>query len=62
MATVAINNAMNAGLLAIRILGSGNPALLTKMDRFLRRQEEEVIGKVEVLKDVGWERYEVNRP
>lgn len=31
VATVAIGNAANAGLLAIRILGTSDPALLQKM-------------------------------
>ncbi|KAJ7200978.1 phosphoribosylaminoimidazole carboxylase [Mycena rebaudengoi] len=48
VATVAINNGTNAGLLAVRILAAGMPRL------------SEVLNKVEKLKDVGWENYSAN--
>lgn len=44
VAAVSINGAQNAGLLAVRILGAGNPELLDKMARYqedLRQQVEE---------------------
>jgi 5-(carboxyamino)imidazole ribonucleotide mutase len=34
VATVAIGNARNAGLLAVRILATGDPDLLERMERF----------------------------
>jgi 5-(carboxyamino)imidazole ribonucleotide mutase len=34
VATVAIGNARNAGLLAVRILGAGDPALVEAMRAF----------------------------
>lgn len=34
VATVAVDNAVNAGLLAVRILGTKYPALQKKMDRY----------------------------
>jgi 5-(carboxyamino)imidazole ribonucleotide mutase len=34
VATVALNAAKNAGLLAARILASGNPELLVRMDNY----------------------------
>jgi phosphoribosylaminoimidazole carboxylase len=61
VATVAINNGMNAGLLAVRILSAGIPALITQMDEYLRNLETEVMGKVTKLEEVGWEKYEVKR-
>jgi len=61
VATVAINGGMNAGLLAVRILGAGMPNLLTEMDGYLEKQEKEVLGKVDKLAEVGWEKYEVKR-
>lgn len=61
MATVAINNGMNAGLLAVRILSAGDPALIEAMDKFLKEQEQEVLGKVEKLEEVGWEKYTVKK-
>ena len=47
VATVAIGNAMNAGLLAVRMLTVGNPALLEKVQRFMEGQEEEVLEKAD---------------
>ena len=54
MATVAINNGMNAGLLAVRILSVGIPRLVGAMETFLCKQEEEVLGKVSNLQELGW--------
>lgn len=42
VATVAINNAQNAALLAVRILGTANPALRDAMQRFLEERRREV--------------------
>ncbi|KAJ8518489.1 hypothetical protein ONZ45_g4458 [Pleurotus djamor] len=61
VATVAINNGMNAGLLAVRMLSTGLPALLSAMEEYMSSMESEVLGKVEKLKEVGWENYEVKR-
>jgi phosphoribosylaminoimidazole carboxylase len=61
VATVAINNGTNAGLLAIRILGAGMPALADAMSAYLKSLEGEVLAKVGKLEEVGWEKYEVKR-
>ncbi|KAG2066783.1 Phosphoribosylaminoimidazole carboxylase [Suillus decipiens] len=61
VATVAINGGMNAGLLAVRILGAGIPHLYADIDAYLRGLESEVIAKVGKLEEVGWEKYEVKR-
>jgi len=61
VATVGINNATNAALLAIRVLGATIESLRSKMDAFLRKQEREQLAKVDVLKKIGWEDYEVKR-
>lgn len=45
VATVAINGAANAGLLAIRILGAANPGLQQKMQQFLDEQTQQVMDK-----------------
>ena len=45
VATVAIGNARNAGLLAVRILGATDPALRERMARFQRELAETVRGK-----------------
>ncbi|KAI0730049.1 AIR carboxylase-domain-containing protein [Fomitopsis betulina] len=57
VATVAINNAMNAGLLAIRILAAGIPSIATGMDAYVRKQTSEVIAKVQRLEETGWVQY-----
>lgn len=61
VATVAINNGTNAGLLAVRILSAGIPRLIDSMDHYMRTMEDEVLDKVEKLKEVGWENYQVKR-
>ena len=45
VATVAINNARNAGLLAARILAVGNPELRTRLEAFREDLAETVAGK-----------------
>ena len=57
VATVAINNATNAGLLAVRILAAQDLALQRAMDQFLQAQEEEVLRKAAKLESVGYEKY-----
>ena len=57
VATVAIGNAANAGLLALRILGSANPDTLDKMMSYQRGMKQMVMGKAERLESVGWRDY-----
>lgn len=61
VATVAINNGTNAGLLAVRILGAGIPHIFQAMDQYLKNLEGEVLQKVENLEQIGWEKYEVKK-
>jgi phosphoribosylaminoimidazole carboxylase len=61
VATVAINNSVNAGLLAIRVLGAGMPDLISAMDKYSNGLEGEVMEKVDNLEKIGWEKYEVKR-
>lgn len=61
MATVAINNGTNAGLLAVRILSAGLPRLIEAMESFLHKQEREVLDKVSKIQDLGWGEYEKQR-
>jgi 5-(carboxyamino)imidazole ribonucleotide mutase len=49
VATVAINGAQNAGILAAQILGAGEPALLDRVAAFKQALEEMVMGKVAKL-------------
>jgi 5-(carboxyamino)imidazole ribonucleotide mutase len=50
VATVAIGNARNAGLLAVRILAVGDDALRQQMVDFQQRMAEESAAKGEVLR------------
>merc|ERR1712023_46395 len=45
VATVAIGNAANAGLLAVRMLGMADRRLRDAMAAFMADQEKEVLGK-----------------
>jgi 5-(carboxyamino)imidazole ribonucleotide mutase len=51
VATVAVGGARNAGLLAVRILGAGDPALLARMERFQAELAESVLAKDAALRD-----------
>ena len=44
VATVAINGAENAAILAVQILAAGDPDLRQKIKDFKKRQEEEIIA------------------
>lgn len=57
VATVAINNATNAALLAIRILGVFDPEYHNKLEDYHNSMESEVLGKTERLESVGYEKY-----
>jgi 5-(carboxyamino)imidazole ribonucleotide mutase len=51
VATVAIGNARNAGLLAVRILGAGDPALRDKMAAFQADLEKLINEKDAALRE-----------
>lgn len=51
VATVSIGGAKNAGLLAARILGAGNPAIQDKMVDYQKQMAEEVEQKDKNLRD-----------
>ncbi len=50
VATVALNAAKNAGILAAQIIGLANPAVASAMAHYKREMSHEVIGKVALLK------------
>ncbi len=49
VATVAINNAKNAGILAAQILGTSNEEIAEKIQEFKDKMKEEVEKKAEVV-------------
>src|SRR5882672_2975792 len=54
VATVALNGAKNAGILAASILGAFDPAMGAKVSDFKSKLEKEVLKKVDLLKKDGW--------
>ena len=57
VATVAINNARNAGLLAARILGVSDADVRARVAAYRRASEDEVIAKASRLESGGWQEY-----
>jgi 5-(carboxyamino)imidazole ribonucleotide mutase len=55
VATVALNGAKNAGILAATILGAFDSSLGDKVNAYKQQLETEVLQKVEKLKEEGWE-------
>ena len=62
VATVAIGNAANAGLLAVRILASSDPALQQKMLKYQEDMEKTVLKKASRLEETGWKDYDAAKP
>ncbi len=54
VATVALNGAKNAGLLALRILAASDPELQQKMLHYQHQLAQEVQTKYEALEAKGW--------
>jgi 5-(carboxyamino)imidazole ribonucleotide mutase len=55
VATVALNAAKNAGILAAEIIGSFDETVSKKISEYKNTLNNEVIDKVEKLKNEGWE-------
>src|SRR6187551_862230 len=55
VATVALNGAKNAGILAAEIIGAFDVDTGNKMDRYKMELKDEVLDKIEKLRDSGWE-------
>ena len=54
VATVALNGAKNAGILAAQIIGAFDPTVGKKVAGYKKKMEEEVMEKAEKLRDQGW--------
>ncbi|KAM0746885.1 phosphoribosylaminoimidazole carboxylase [Meredithblackwellia eburnea MCA 4105] len=61
VATMAINNSTNAALLAVRILAAQVPHLRKELAEYSENLEEEVLGKIAKLEEVGWKDYVVKK-
>jgi len=57
VATVGINAAKNAGLLAIEILATGNKELQKKLIEYKKTQNDNVINKSKQLQKIGYKEY-----
>ncbi|XLT36030.1 hypothetical protein HN873_067322 [Arachis hypogaea] len=57
VATVAVNNATNAGLLAVRILSVADDNLRSRMSQYLEDQKQMVLKKGDKLQNEGWQSY-----
>lgn len=57
VATVAIGNAQNAGLLAVQILACHQPDLLEKVQQYRQRLQETVLTKQSKLDQIGSAQY-----
>lgn len=57
VATVALNAAKNAGILAAQIMATGDAALLKKIEAFKRDLADGVAAKYEKLEKDGYEKY-----
>jgi 5-(carboxyamino)imidazole ribonucleotide mutase len=57
VATVAINGARNAGILAAQILGVKDPQVREKILEFKQKMTEKVVSKNAKLQEKGWRKY-----
>ncbi|MEA5569309.1 5-(carboxyamino)imidazole ribonucleotide mutase [Anabaena sp. UHCC 0399] len=57
VATVAIGNAKNAGLLAVQILATHQPELLEKVQNYRQSLSDMVMGKQAKLEELGYNQY-----
>ena len=57
VATVAINGAKNAGILAAQIIGAGDEAIRQKVAAYKKNLEKEVLEKARRMEEKGFERY-----
>jgi 5-(carboxyamino)imidazole ribonucleotide mutase len=57
VATMAIDGARNAGLLAASIIGTGDPGVLAQVAAFKARLEHDITRKAESLESLGYQRY-----
>ena len=57
VATVAINGAKNAGLLAAKIIGTSDKAISRKLEKYAKDLEKMVLQKGEKLEKIGFQSY-----
>lgn len=57
VATVALNGAKNAGILAVSIIGSSDPEVLQKVLDYKANLTQKVMEKVKKIEDMGYENF-----
>ena len=57
VATVGIDAAKNAGLLAVQILSTADAGLRKKMEDYKSKMSKEILGKDKKLQEVGYKKY-----
>ncbi len=57
VATVAVNGAKNAGILAASIVGANNPKILKKVSDYKKKLEKEVLKKAQKLEKIKYKKY-----
>jgi 5-(carboxyamino)imidazole ribonucleotide mutase len=57
VATVAINGAKNAGLLAVKILATSDPKLSGKLEKYAKDLDTMVTEKNTILEKLGYKKY-----
>ena len=55
VATVALNAAKNAGILSAEIIGAFDETIAKKIGDYKKQLNEEVLAKIEKMKDAGWQ-------
>jgi 5-(carboxyamino)imidazole ribonucleotide mutase len=55
VATVGLNGAKNAGILAGSIIGAYEAPVRERVSEYKKKLEQEVLGKVDKLKEQGWD-------
>lgn len=61
VATVAINGAKNAGILAAQILGVTNEAIASEVIYFKNEMNQEVLNKATSVEEIGYQQYLKNQ-
>ena len=61
VATVALNGAKNAGILAAQILGAGDPAILSKVASYKESLKDKVLKGAQELEAKGWKQWLSNQ-
>jgi 5-(carboxyamino)imidazole ribonucleotide mutase len=54
VATVALNGARNAGILAAQIIGSGDKSLAKRLDKFKTSLQKKVESSAQTIESKGW--------